>query len=368
MDTTDPQIVFDSEGVCSHCRDFDQVAQVALFQNEEGGRKLKALLDQVKAAGRGQQYNCLIGLSGGADSSYVAMKAADWGLRPLVVHVDTGWNSELAVDNIERIVKSCNFHLHTTVIDWSEMRDLQLAYLRAGVANQDVPQDHAIFASTYHFAVKHGVRYILTGGNIATEGIFPDTWLGDCMDALNLKAIHAEYGRQPLRTYKTIGWFAYYLWYPLVRQMQTIRPLNYLLYDKAAAVAELSDRMGWRPYGRKHGESLFTKLFQNYYLPTRFGFDKRRPHLSSMVASGQITRDDAIASLAEPLYDARELERDISYFCKKLGISREEFEQFMHVPRRGYADFDNWTQIRGRLKRIQSIAEKTLGRRWRVYS
>lgn len=369
MDTSDPAISFDAKGVCNHCRDFDAVTCRNWFPNEEGALRLKDIVERIKIDGKGQEYDCIIGLSGGVDSSYLALKVAQWGLRPLVVHVDAGWNSELAVANIEKIVKHCNFDLHTHVVDWEEMRDLHLAYLRSGYSNQDVPQDHVFFASLYHFATQNNIRYILSGGNIATEGIFATAWHGgSAMDAINLKAIHRQFGERPLRTYNTISFFEYYVWYPFVKKMRTVRPLNYMPYDKQAAIAELEATIGWRSYGRKHGESLFTKVFQNDYLPRKFGYDKRLPHLSSLIVSGQMTREQALAKLAEPLYDPDELEIDLNYFCKKLRITREQYEGFITGRRSEYTDYPNWVSRHRMLKWVQSKVEGLLGRRVNVYS
>jgi len=368
IDTSDPEIVFDASGVCNHCREFDTTTRARWFPNEEGARRLQAIVEQMKADGTGQEYDCIIGLSGGVDSSYLALKVAEWGLRPLVVHVDAGWNSELAVANIEKIVKHCNYDLHTHVVDWEEMRDLHLAYLRAGIANQDVPQDHVFFSSLYHFATRNGIRYILSGGNIATEGVFPKAWHGSAMDAVNLRAIHKRFGERPLKTYSTISFFESYIWYPFVKKMRTVRPLNYMPYNKDMAITELEKAIGWRSYGRKHGESLFTKLFQNHYLPVKFGYDKRRPHLSSLIVSGQMTREQAMAELEKPLYDPRELEIDISYFCKKLRISRADFDKLMSAPVHDYDDFPTWEGRYRLLKRVQRVVEGVTGRRVNVYS
>lgn len=369
MDTSDPAIEFDAGGVCNHCRNFDAVTCANWFPNEEGARRLADIVSRMKAEGAGRDYDCIIGLSGGVDSSYLALKVAEWGLRPLVVHVDAGWNSELAVANIEKVVKHCRFDLHTHVIDWEEMRDLHLAYLRSGISNQDVPQDHVFFASLYHFATRSRIRYILSGGNIATESVFPLAWHGgSAMDSINLKAIHRKFGDRPLKTYNTIGFADYYIWYPFVRKMRTIRPLNYLPYRKDQAIAELVAAIGWRSYGRKHGESSFTKVFQNDFLPRKFGFDKRLPHLSSLVVSGQMTREAALEKLAEPLYDKVELEVDLDFFCKKLRISREQYEGFIAGPRSEYDTFPNWARRHRLLKAVQTRVEKLLGRRMNVYS
>ncbi len=248
------------------------------------------------------------------------------------------------------------------------MRDLQLAYLRAAVANQDVPQDHVFFASLYHFAVKNGIRYIVNGGNIATECIFPKAWQGSAMDASNLRAIHRKYGTHRLKTFSTIGLFRLYIWYPFVKKMRTVRPLNYMNYNKENAVRELEAKIGWRPYGRKHGESLFTRFFQNFYLPTKFGYDKRRPHLSSLIVTGQMSREEAICKLEERLYDPDELESDIVYFCKKLRISRAEFDELMAAPVHHYSEFPNWEWRYRFLKRMQASFEKMTGQRTSIYS
>lgn len=369
MDTTDPEISFDAEGVCNHCRGFDRLVGTEWLPNEEGARRLEAMLARIRAEGEGKEYDSILGLSGGADSTYLALKMKDWGLRPLVVHVDAGWNSELAVANIERVVKHCGYDLHTHVVDWEEMRDLHLAYLRAGISNQDVPQDHVFFASLYHFATNNGIRTIFSGGNLATEGIFPVSWHGgSAMDAINLKAIHAKYGQRPLRTYSTIGFFSYYFWYPFVKKMRTVRPLNYMPYVKADAIREMEHAFGYKPYDRKHGESLFTKLFQNYYLPAKFGYDKRLPHYSSLIVSGQMTREEALAKLEEPLYEPRELEADIAYFCKKLRISRSEFDALVAADGRRYDEFPTWDSRQRFAKRMQRLAERLLGRKVSVYS
>lgn len=368
MDTSDPRIVFDSNGACNHCRDFNELKGKQWFPDEVGAQKWAGIADLIREEGKGREYDCILGLSGGVDSSYLALKVRQWGLRPLAMHVDAGWNSELAVANIENIVTRCNYDLHTHVVDWEEMRDLHIAYLRAGVANQDVPQDHVFFASLYHFAIRNGIRYIMSGGNLATEGIFPSAWHGSAMDAINLKAIHRKYGERPLKMYKSISFLDCYIWYPFVKKMRTVRPLNYMPYDKAQAMSELERTVGWRPYGRKHGESLFTRLFQNYFLPTKFGYDKRKPHLSSLIVSGQMTRDEALEKLAEPLYDPQELEIDIAYFCKKLRISRQQFDAFMAAPSHHYTDFPTWDARYRLLKKVQGLVERILGQRVNVYS
>jgi len=368
MDTTDPQIQFNDLGVCSHCTNFKEFRSKFWYPNEEGKHKLQKLYEEMKESSKAQDYDCILGLSGGVDSSYLALKLLDAGIRPLVVHVDGGWNSELAVQNIENIVNYCGWHLHTIVIDWAEMKDLQLAYMKSGIANQDVPQDHAFFASLYHFATKFGVNYVISGGNIATESIFPDTWHWSAMDAENLHAIHNKYGKVKLKKYKTISFFKLYFYYPFIKKMKTIRPLNYMPYVKQEALEELKERVGYKEYDRKHGESVFTKFFQNYWLPFKYNFDKRRPHLSSLIVAGQISREDALKELDKPLYDERELQSDKEYVAKKLGVSNIEFEEIMNAPIHSYKDYDNMESKYLLVKRIQNFVSNLLGRKIANYS
>jgi len=242
MDTTDPEIRFDDKGICNHCLEFDEVISKRWFPNKEGKKKLDAILDKIKIEGKGREYDCIIGLSGGLDSSYLALVMKDYGLRPLVVHVDAGWNSELAVYNIEKIVKHCSYDLYTHVMDWEDIRDLQVAYLKAGLANQDVVQDHAFFASLYHFAVKNNIKYVISGGNIATESVFAKAWHHAAMDAINLKAVHKKFGAHKLKQYKTIGFLAYYFYYPFIKGMTVVRPLNFMPYNKATALEMLKEK------------------------------------------------------------------------------------------------------------------------------
>lgn len=366
MDTTDPMISFDDAGECNHCREARARRNVSWHPGPEGARLLEQKLEQIRSHGRNKEFDCIIGLSGGVDSSYLALLAADWGLRPLLVHVDAGWNSEMAVKNIGSVVDHIGAELHTHVVNWNTMRKLQVSYLRAGIANQDVPQDHAFFAALYRFATRNRIKYVLNGFNFATECIFPSSWQGPAMDAKNLRAIHKRFGDGDLTDYPTVSMFHYYFWYPIARGMTPVHPLNYMKYDKSAATDRLSET-GWRPYGRKHGESIFTRFFQNYYLVERFGFDKRLPHLSSMIVSEQLTRDGALSELSQPLYDKDELRRDLAYVCTKLRLSHEEFDELMRQPLRDYSDFDNWSSQYRRLKRMQELASQIRGRRVTIY-
>jgi N-acetyl sugar amidotransferase len=358
MDTSDPEIVFDTDGVCNHCLNFDKEWSLSWFPDEKGKVMLDQAMTDIREKGKGKEFDCIIGLSGGVDSSYLALVLKEYNLRPLVVHVDAGWNSELAVHNIEQIVKFCGYELHTHVMDWEEIRDLQVAYLKAGVANQDVVQDHAFFASLYHFAVKNKISNVVSGGNIATESVFPNAWHHDAMDAISLKDIHKKFGSGKLRTFKPISFYKYYFYYPFIKKMKVIRPLNYLPYDKAEALNELKEKVGYKEYGRKHGESRFTKFFQNHYLPVKFQIDKRRAHFSSMILSRQLTRDEAMEALSEPFYEENELKADKIYVAKKLGIEVEVFETMIESSGNHYSEYKNWDFYYGYSLKLRSLLSK----------
>ena len=253
-------------------------------------------------------------------------------------------------------------------MNWPEVRDLQLSYLKAGIANQDVVQDHAFFASLYHFAVDNKIQCVISGGNIATEAVFPKSWHHSAMDAINLKAIHDKFGKIPLNDYKTISFLQYYFYYPFIKKMKSIRPLNYLSYNKETALAELQEKIDYKPYGRKHGESRFTKFFQNYYLPVKFNIDKRKPHLSSMVLSGSITREKALQELQKPLYEAQELREDKSYIAKKLGINVDLLDEYISFPNHVYSEYPSWDFRYAFMKRVQYLVSIGLGHNVKKYS
>lgn len=368
MDTSDEKITFDEKGVCNHCINFQKYTAKGWFPNKEGRKKLETILEKIKNAGKHKEYDCILGLSGGIDSSYLALKAKDWGLRPLVIHVDAGWNSELAVSNIEKIVNYCKYDLHTEVINWEDMKNLQLAYFNSGISNQDVPQDHIFFSTLYHYAVKNKIKYILSGGNIATESIFPSSWHGSAMDAINLKAIYKRFGpKKELINYKTISFFKYYIYFPFFYNMRTIRPLNYMEYDKNKAAKEL-EKIGYKNYEGKHGESIFTKFFQSYYLPKKFGYDKRRAHLSSLIVSNQLTRKEALNKLEMPTYNEIEIERDKTYIAKKLGITPEKLDKYINNQNRKFSDFPNWIWKQKVIKMLNKIFKSLVGKKIQVYN
>lgn len=334
MDTTDPDIQFDGDGLCSHCRSYDANYRGTVEAATAGERipELMSLVDQIKADGKKREYDCIVGVSGGVDSSYVLLKAKELGLRPLAVHFDSGWNSELAVNNIENITSVLEFDLKTDVVNWQEMRDLQLAFFKAGVANCDIPTDHAFPAVALRNATAYGAKYILSGSNLATESVLPTAWGHNAADLRYLKAIHRKHGSVKLRTYPTLGLAKQAIWYPYVRGVKTVKVLNYVPYVKKDAKSAIADQLGWRDYGGKHYESVFTRFFQGYYLPVRFGFDKRLAHLSSLILAGQMSREEALAELELPTYDAELQASDLKFVAKKLGLAPEELAALIAAP------------------------------------
>ena len=367
MDTSDPEIVFNHLGECNHCTFFDLNVKNFIKNDKEGMKEFNQIVNKIKIEGRNKEYDCIIGLSGGIDSSYLALKVKELDLRPLVVHVDAGWNSELAVSNIQKVVDHCGYDLFTEVIDWEVMKKLQIAYFKSGICNQDVPQDHVFFSSLYHFAIKNKIKYILSGGNFATESIFPNSWQGSAMDARNLKSIYKKYTGVKLKNYRTINLFQYYILFPFLYGMRTVRPLNYMDYNKSNALAELK-RIGFKPYIGKHGESIFTKFFQDYYMPKKFGYDIRKPHLSSLILSKQISRENALKEITEIKYDSKEINDLIYYVSKKMGITKEELINFTKVPNRKFSDFPNWIFYQKIIFKINSIYKNIFGKKIKVYS
>lgn len=341
MDTSDPEITFDQRGVCNHCLSFDALGRATIEQveTEEGRRSLEALVDRIQRQGEGHEYDCVIGISGGVDSTYVAWQVKQLGLRPLAVHFDSGWNSELAVNNIENIVRRLNLDLHTFVVDWEEMADLQLAFFRASLANCDIPTDHGFLAVLYQSAALHGIKTIVSGGNVATEFILPTSWGYNASDLRHLKSVHARYGSRPLRNYPMLPFWKRYFWYPFVRGIKSVRLLDYMPYNKAQAKEVIRRELGWRDYGGKHHESVFTRFFQAYYLPVKFGFDKRRAHLSSLIVSGQMTREEALRELSQPTAPADLLARDKEFVAKKIGLTAGQFDALIASPPRSFREF-----------------------------
>ncbi|GHN02879.1 LPS biosynthesis protein WbpG [Cytophagales bacterium WSM2-2] len=334
----DPDIKFDGKGICNYYYDYKTAEQNEVVTEKMGLTKLEQLVNQMKEAGKGNRYDCIIGLSGGVDSTYVAYLVTQFGLRPLAVHLDNGWNSELAVKNIENIVNKLNIDLYTIVVDWIEFRDIQLSYLNASVIDIEIVSDHAILAAMYKLASEKKIGFIVSGTNVVTEHIMPPSWIYRKMDYANLKNIHDIYGKVKLKTYPYMD-FKRYVYYSAFLKLNPISILNYVPYDKKKVKQIIAQELDWRDYGGKHHESLFTKFYQAYILPQKFKVDKRKPHLSTLICSSQLGRDEALRELEKPLYDENELTTDKEYVLKKLGLSHEQFEAILLAPSRSHLEF-----------------------------
>lgn len=347
MDTTDSMISFDEKGVCDHCGTFYQHTLPNWYVDERGAGRLRSVVERIKEAGRGKDFDCIIGMSGGIDSSYLTYVAKEHlGLRPLVFHVDAGWNSQEAVNNIEKIVDALGLDLYTEVIDWEEMRDLQLAFFKSGVPHIDTPQDHAFFATMYKFAEEYKVKYILTGANLSTECVRnPIEWMYYQSDSSQLRDIHKRFGTRPLATFPITSILRHKVYLAYVKGIKVVRPLNYIPYVKQDAVKLLTEKFGWQPYPQKHFESRFTRFYEGYWLPKKFGYDTRKVQFSSLILTGQMTRDEALAKLQQLPYDEATIARDCEYVATKLGISVAELQGYMDAPNRTYRDYQSQERI-----------------------
>ncbi len=341
MDTSDPGIVFDEAGRCNHCRDYELVAQTQVPPPGQRQAALEQLVGEIKAAGHNRDYDCIIGVSGGVDSTYVAYLVKQLGLRPLAVHMDNGWDSELAVSNIEKVLKKLEIDLYTHVLDWEEFKDLQISFLKASVSDAEIPTDHAIHAVLYQQAARRNIKYILLGTNLVTEAILPVSWTFGIQDWRYINGVHRQFGSKSLKTFPHLGYWTLNYYYRQIKRIRQVSVLDYVDYSKREAIRVLTEVLGWRPYGGKHYESIYTRFFQGYILPTKFGIDKRRAHLSTLIMSGQITRDAALAEVRQPPYAGYMQEEDMDYVLKKLGFSEEEFRQIMALPIRTYHDYPN---------------------------
>lgn len=338
LDTTVENINFNEKGVCNYCREYDKIVQTIPIE-KEAKEVLNQLVEKIKEDGRNKSYDCILGLSGGVDSTYLAYLVVILGLRPLVVHIDTGWNSEIAVQNIENVVNILNLDLHTHVIDWAEMKDLQLAFFKASVPDCDIPQDHVFPAILNKIAKENKIKHIISGHNIVTEYILPRNWSYDSNDLTHILDIHKKFGKIPLKKYPKYSLFDRMFIYRWIFPVKSHRLLYYVPYNKEEIKNFIQEKLAWRDYGGKHFESRFTKFFQSYYLPTKFGFDKRKAHLSNLIVSNQLTKDGALEELKKELFDVKELEKDIEYICKKLDITLEEWNEIMNLPLKKHQEY-----------------------------
>lgn len=343
MDTTDSSITFDDKGVCDHCQDYVANVRPNWHTDERGRAELEGILANVKADGRTRDFDCLLGLSGGLDSSYMLhMLVKDFGLRPLVFHVDSGWNTDLAVSNIQMLVEKLGLDLYTEVIDWEDMRDFQLALFKSGISELDIPQDHAFVATLYKFSHKYNIKYIMNGGNISTECVRnPLGWIYYGTDMRLINDLRRRFCTRPLESYPFSSVLFHKVYLRYIRGVEVVRPLNYFPYSKQKAIDTLSREYGWRPYPQKHFESRFTKFYEGYWLPTRFGYDTRKVQYSSLILTGQMTREEALENLSRPAYNPEAIGDEFNYIAKKIGISSEELRQYHIMPIKTYKDYRN---------------------------
>lgn len=347
MDTSDSKIVFDDRGVCDHCNGFKTDVLPNWYPNDQGKAMFRAVVEKIKQSGKDHPFDCIMGMSGGLDSSYLLhLAVTEFGLRPLVFHVDGGWNTDIAVNNIQMLVEGLKLDLYTEVINWEEMRDFQLAFFKSGVPHLDIPQDHAFIATLYHFAHKNNIKYILNGGNFATECVRnPMDWLYHGTDMSQILDIQRRFGTRPLKSYPLSSILFHKVYLRYFKGIRVVKPLNYMPYTKEHAAKVLSEKYGWRPYPQKHFESRFTRFFEGYWLPTRFGYDTRRVQYSSLILTGQMTRDEALARLKQPAYDPATIDEEFEYIATKLGITVDELRKYHEMPLKTYRDYKNQQRL-----------------------
>jgi N-acetyl sugar amidotransferase len=354
MDTSDPRITFDERGWCDYCQNFYKNIKPYWHPDEKSEEALLEIAERIRRNKGNVSHDCIIGLSGGPDSSYVTYLAKmKLGLNPLVFHVDAGWNTQQAVSNIEKLVNGLGLDLYTEVINWEEMKDLQVAFLRSQIPDQDSPQDVAFFSALYRFAVKNKVKYVLTGANFSTECVRePEEWgayVG--IDKKLIKDIHQRYGTIPLKTFPIVDVFTYKLYYQYILGMKLLKPLNYICYIQNDAEEELYNRFNWQKFVHKHYESRFTAFFEGYWLPKKFGYDKRRAHFSSKILTNQMTRKDALERISKPEIAESVHLQEFTYIANKLNLSVDELKKIFLGNNKTYASYKN-------NKRIISIGSK----------
>lgn len=354
---SDPDITFDEAGICNYYYEYKNKAKQRLFNSEKDSGKFDKLINKIRKAGEGKDYDCLIGISGGVDSTYVAYKTKELGLRPLAIHFDNGWNSELAVKNIENTLKKLNIDLYTYVIDWEEFKSLQKAFLKASTPDGEIPSDHAIFSLLFKIANEYNIKYILNGNNFSTEFVLPRTWAYGHIDWKYIKSINRKFGTHKLKHYPHLTIWKY-LYYTIFRRIKIISILNYMNYDKSKAMQLLKEKLEWKYYGGKHYESVYTRFYQGYILPKKFEIDKRKAHLSSLILSGQMTRENALEELNQPIYPDGLLQEDLDFVLKKFDFSKEELNGIIALPNKTYQDYPNQSVLLGKFRKALNFLRR----------
>ena len=342
MDSSDSKIQFDENGNCDYCQNFKKKIKKNFENFNVKNQKIFRITREIKKQSK-TKYDCLIGLSGGVDSSYLAyFVKRELKLNPLVIHVDTGWNSVESSGNIEKIVDGLDLVLETVVIPWREMRDLQLSFFKAQHPNLDIPQDHAIFATLYNYAIKNNIKHILTGGNFSTECIRePLEWAYHASDVRHIKDIHKKFGESELKKFPLCDIFTYKIYYRFFKGLKVIQPLNYIKFNKEESMEFLKNQFGWIKYEHKHYESRFTKFYEGYWLLKKFGYDKRKAHFSSLILTGQMKREEALIKLSKSPFDQQEIDNEFNFVCKKLDISEDELRNIMAKRNKSFKDYNS---------------------------
>lgn len=340
MDTTDPDISFDEKGACNHCKRYEEIVPSRVFEGEEAKTKMEAIVSKMKKDGKGRDYDCIIGVSGGVDSTYIAYLVKELGLRPLAIHFDNGWNSELAVSNIEKVLSKLGIDLYTYVINWEEFRDLQISFLKASTPDGEVPTDHAIGALLWREASNRGIKYIISGMNFKSEAMSVPAWAYGHSDWKYIKSVHKLFGTKKLKTYPHFSFIKLFTT-NFVRGIRTVSLLNYMDYNKEEAMDVLQNQLDWVYYGGKHYESIYTRFYQSYILPRKFNIDKRRGHLSDLINSGQLTREAALVEIEKEICPKELLEEDKEYVIKKFGLTEKTFDDLMNLPLKNFRHYKN---------------------------
>jgi len=366
MDTSDPNITFDDRGWCDYCQNFESNILPSWHTDEKGEKALSNISEKIRSKGKGKDFDCIIGLSGGLDSSYLTYIAKEkMGLRPLLFHVDAGWNTDQAVGNIEKLVDGLGLDLYTEVINWEEMKDLQVAFFKSQLADQDLPQDTAFFSMLYKFAKQHKVKYVLTGSNFSTECCRePEEWGGyPGIDRTLILDIHRKFGKKPLKTFPIVDIFTYKIYYKYVLGMEVVKPLNFVPYVKKDAEKKLKTLFGWKKFVHKHHESRFTRFYEDYWMPKKFGYEKRRAHFSSLIMTAQMSREEALKRISKPELDELFLSQQFEYVASKLDLSTKELREIFEGENKTYKDYKNKKSLIG----LGAYCMKILGLEKRLF-
>lgn len=357
MDTSDPEISFNDTGYCNHCTTYLENKKTGNQTSSIDDKKLQGIVKKIKHKGKNKEYDCIMGISGGIDSCYTAYILKNLGLRVLLVHLDNGWDSELSVQNIKAVVNNLGFDYESYVLDWEEFRDLQIAFLKASVIEAETPTDIAILGSLHKVAASYGIQYVISGGNLATEGILPAHWHYDAKDTKFFNAVHKKFGSKKIKSFPNFGFWKE-VYYKFIKGIRIVYILNYIPFTKKEAISVLETELNWKQYGGKHHESKFTAFIQSYLLPVKFNLDYRKATLSTQICTGEISREQALEELKESPYNAEKIKYDTEYVSKKLNISDKEFEMILNDTPKTYKDYPNNEMILKRIYRLYNFIFK----------